>query len=107
MISRPIRRLLPTVAVLAALAVLLTFSALTTYGLLHLAQVSTRVDANQRANTKALCAFRADLQSRVQSGVAFLRTHHHGIAGIPAATLQASIVNEQRTIATLASLICN
>lgn len=91
-----------------ALAVLLVSGAsgLFTYGLISLARVSARVDANQRADTSALCTLRSDLQSRVTSGATFLRQHPKGIAGIPAATLRASINSQQRTIHALASIVC-
>jgi hypothetical protein len=36
----------------------------------------------------------------------YLVSHPKGIAGISAQTLQNSIANEQRTLATLHSLIC-
>lgn len=54
----------------------------------------------------ALCALRADLEQRVADGRTFLLTHPNGIAGIPAASLQQSIDNQQRTIDTLSDLNC-
>lgn len=80
--------------------------ALFTYGLIHLGEVSTRVDHNQQSNTKALCAFRADLQSRVTSGNKFLKDHPKGIPGISPTLIRTSIKNEQSTINSLSSLVC-
>jgi hypothetical protein len=60
----------------------------------------------QRSDTLALCAFRADLQQRVTSGEAFLKTHPQGILGIPAPTIRASLNNQEATLRTLAPLIC-
>lgn len=59
-----------------------------------------------QTNTDALCAFRADLQDRVQSSQAFLRDHPQGFAGIPAATIKTSLDGQVRTIHVLRDLPC-
>lgn len=58
-------------------------------------------DSNQ-----ALCTFRHDLENRAEQGQAFLNKHPEGFLGIPAAQLQQSIDNQQRTIKALVSLSC-
>lgn len=71
-------------------------------------------DNRQRANeiakvaaqsTAALCAIRRDLEHRVANGHEFLRTHPHGIAGIPAKTLLNQINGQQRTIDLLGPIL--
>lgn len=54
----------------------------------------------------AICVFRADLEQRVRSGRDFLADHPAGFAGIPAATLRASLANEQQTVSALSGLNC-
>lgn len=54
----------------------------------------------------ALCTFRADLNARVASSRDFLKDHPEGFAGIPAATIRASIDQQSRTINALSSLDC-
>lgn len=65
-----------------------------------------RVDSNQRANTTALCALRADLQNRVSTSDAFLLKHPDGIPGISAATIGAATTNSRRTIKALSPIAC-
>lgn len=60
--------------------------------------------ANQ--SHKALCAFKDDLQQRVSSGNAYLRTHPQGIAGVTASEIRVSIFMEERTLHTLKALQC-
>lgn len=55
---------------------------------------------------RATCTFRADLIRRVRESNEFLATHPNGFAGIPAKTLEASIVNEESTIKSLEQLAC-
>jgi hypothetical protein len=69
-------------------------------------ELTNNVAVNQQHDTRALCTFRGDLQTRVTSGLNFLVDHPKGIAGISAQTLQSSIANEQRTLTALHSLIC-
>lgn len=77
-----------------------------TLGFWRVSVVTDQVNANQQANTEALCALRADLQARVNSSTDFLAKHPHGVSGISAATIQASIDNELRTIHALSPLVC-
>lgn len=49
----------------------------------------------------SVCNFNNDLQRRVTAGRQFLKEHPKGIAGIPAATLQQSIDNQQQTLDAL------
>lgn len=60
----------------------------------------------QRSNSAALCAYRSDLQRRIDSGTTFLKSHPHGILGIPASTLKVSVANEQSALNSLSSLVC-
>lgn len=57
-------------------------------------------------NRKALCTFRADLEARVTASRDFLIEHPGGIPGIPEATIQKSIHDQERTIRALAPLPC-
>lgn len=70
-------------------------------------RLGTTQTANQQSDTLALCDLRHDLQERVVSGKAFLKTHPRGIPGIPAATLQQSVDNAQRTLNALVPLRCS
>lgn len=65
---------------------------------------STNKDANQ--TTTALCALRADLERRVDSGEAFLAEHPEGFADIPALTIRKGIADQKRTIRALSGLDC-
>jgi hypothetical protein len=56
--------------------------------------------------TAALCVFRADLQSRVDGGEAFLRDHPRGIPGISGKAIRDSLNNQRRTINSLSGLSC-
>jgi hypothetical protein len=89
---------------LAALIILLAVSA--GFADVQVFQLGSQIASNQQNNTQALCAFRNDLARRVQSSEDYLVTHPHGIAGIPAATIRLSLVNEQHTLAALSSLKC-
>ena len=60
----------------------------------------------QQIVTQALCTLRFDLQTRVNSGEAFLRTHPHGIPGIPGPTIAQSLAGERRTISALSIITC-
>lgn len=55
----------------------------------------------------ALCAFRDDLATRVESGRQFLLDNPKGIPGLPAETIQQSLDNQQRTLDALAALNCS
>jgi hypothetical protein len=65
-----------------------------------------RTDGTARNNQAALCALRADVERRYQSGTAFLANHPKGIQGIPAATLRITLQGQARTIKSLAGLKC-
>lgn len=51
----------------------------------------------------SLCAFKGDLERRVEAGEEFLKEHPQGIPGISAATIQNSLSNQRMTIAALES----
>ncbi len=81
---------------------LVVASVLTTYGL---GRISRQSRDGAIAKT-ALCAFKADLQGRVNDARAFLITHPDGVLGIPASTIHNTILNEQATLHSLAILHC-
>lgn len=56
----------------------------------------------------ALCTFRSDLQTRVNSTTHYLETHPGAtpIPGVSRATLQQGRDNQQRTVDSLGSLGC-
>ena len=54
----------------------------------------------------AVCVYRADLKHRVAQSERFLRSHPHGFAGVTVKVLRASILNQQKTIRALGSLVC-
>jgi hypothetical protein len=101
----PSPRLVQALLAGAALGLLLLV-ALIILALTHVTDLSTTVAANQRADTNALCALRADLQTRVSTTQDFLLKHPNGIPGIPAPVLRSGIVNEQRTILALSPISC-
>lgn len=57
-------------------------------------------------NRSALCAYRADLDSRIATGKQFLIDNPNGIPGISAKTLQRSIDNEERAAKSFAVVDC-
>lgn len=59
-------------------------------------------------STRALCALRSDLQSRVNNSRTFLTNHPRGLPGlgISAASLQSTIDGQLRTIIALSGLDC-
>lgn len=61
---------------------------------------------NQQNTTAALCTLRRDLEARVSASQNFLEIHPNGIPGISAATIQTSIVSQQRTIKALQLIHC-
>jgi nitrate reductase alpha subunit len=87
---------------LVILAVVLSFIAIGgTWALLR------RTDRSATQNGAALCALRRDLEGRVTDSRRFLSTHPHGIPGIPAAQIRASITNSGRTIRALRVIDCS
>lgn len=54
----------------------------------------------------ALCTLKSDIGHRVKSGEDFLAKHPHGIAGIPAATLRATLDSQKRSHDALSILPC-
>jgi hypothetical protein len=70
------------------------------------AHVSVRVTSDEYRTTGALCALRADLQTRVTSGESFLKTHPKGFAGISRPVIESSLSGQRHTIRALALLIC-
>lgn len=71
-----------------------------------LSNLNQRETMNQQGNTRALCALRDDLNRRVDSGLAFLRTHPHGIPGISAGSIRQSLNGQERTIIALRPVVC-
>lgn len=71
------------------------------------AQTTHEVRHNQQNTTAALCTFRRDLEARVSASQNFLVTHPNGIPGISAATIEASVTMEKRTIRSLQLLPCS
>jgi hypothetical protein len=57
-------------------------------------------------NRDALCAYRADLTSRVQQGEAFLKTHPEGFAGISAAQIRVTLDNQKKIIKVFKIVEC-
>lgn len=54
----------------------------------------------------ALCILRADLSARVDASRQFLIDNPDGFAGVPAATIQATIDSQSRTVVALQLLQC-
>lgn len=65
-----------------------------------------RQAAQGRQAQQALCVFKHDLEQRVDQSKEFLRLHPNGIPGISASVIQNGIVNQQRTVTSLAVLSC-
>jgi hypothetical protein len=59
-----------------------------------------------KANTRGLCALRADAQDRIDQSEAFLKEHPKGIPGISVQQLQRSTDNSRRTAKSLKGLTC-
>ncbi len=55
----------------------------------------------------ALCAFKADLQERIDGSLSFLARHPHGFAGVDVAAVRVSIANQQATLRSLSVLKCS
>lgn len=76
----------------------------------QVAENQARIAHNQQANTRALCAFRSDLEKRIDAGTQFLQDHPEGIPGVPADAIRVSILNEQSTLNSLSrkstGLVC-
>jgi hypothetical protein len=60
-----------------------------------------RVNSVGAVSHDSLCAFKASLEDRIVQTEEFLTEHPEGFAGIPAATLQQSVDNQQRTVDAL------
>lgn len=67
-----------------------------------------RVSSGTERSTRALCALRSDLHSRVASSQAFLVAHPYGLPelGITVSFLQSSIDGQRRTITALGIVEC-
>ncbi len=76
-------------------------------GVIWTAHENRQRTAEGRQAHQALCVFKADLQRRAEAAAAFLQAHPDGIAGIPVATLQTSLVNQVSTIRSLDRLRCD
>lgn len=70
-------------------------------------QTTREVRHNQQSTVAALCTFRHDLELRAIASQNFLVTHPNGIPGISAATIEASVTMEKRTIRSLQLLPCS
>ncbi len=88
--------------VLAALSLLIAASAFTSYAFSQL----NRQSRDGAIARQALCAFKTDLQERVNGSLAFLIQHPNGFAGVDVATIRTSIANQQATLRSLAVLHC-
>lgn len=55
---------------------------------------------------KGLCELRSDLEVRIASSRKFLKEHPNSLPGIPAATIQQSISNMERTLKALDVVRC-
>lgn len=55
---------------------------------------------------RALCALKLDLEFRVAATTAYLKTHPHGIPGIPVSVIRSQLVNQQQTLRSLDELRC-
>jgi hypothetical protein len=64
------------------------------------------VDGIASQNQVALCAFRADVTSRVASSEQFLEDHPNGIPGISPAMIRANLTAQRATIDALSVLNC-
>lgn len=85
---------------------MLIITGLVVLALANISSTTNELRTDQRSTTKALCAFRADLQRRYAAGIQFLYTHPHGIPGIPATTIRVSLSNEAGTLKALRPLVC-
>lgn len=94
-VIRPVHRTLRTLVVATAFLYLLTVG---------IAFYTYIVSAN---NHDALCTFRADLETRVETSKDLLIDHPDGIGGISAEIIQQGIDNQQRTIDALDTLSCD
>lgn len=56
---------------------------------------------------QAICALKLDLARRVDMAERFLHEHPEGFAGVPAATIRASVENERQTIDALSVIQCD
>jgi hypothetical protein len=98
---RSFRRL--AAATIALYVVLLTMGGV---GLLYAARQRVHLEQVATSTNAALCALQKDLQVRVTTAEDFLEKFPHGIPGITAATLRASIHNQQSTLDALSILDC-
>lgn len=59
------------------------------------------------ASTRAgVCAFRADLESRVKASEQYLADHPGGVFGLSPAQLRSSLDGQRRTVAALQAVTC-
>jgi hypothetical protein len=65
-----------------------------------------RVETTTRATHSALCAFKVDLERRVQAGEEFLAENPEGVPGISRESIQRSLDSQKSTLLALASLDC-
>lgn len=70
--------------------------------------VNNRVSDTAQTNTAALCAFRADLQRRVDQGDAFVKDHPglKSFDGIPMSSIKLTIANQKDSLSALQVLNC-
>lgn len=89
-----------TVVLFAVQASLIAFVAI------NEAHRRAEIAAVANSTNHALCVLRGDLEQRVADSVQFLAQNPEGLPGIPPATIQQSIDNQQRTIDALSDLRC-
>lgn len=85
---------------------LLLISGVVVLALVVAVQGSNDAASNQASDTKALCAFRHELEDRAFNAQQFLQAHPHGIPGISNSEIRQGILNEQATLAALKPLQC-
>lgn len=90
----------------ATIALWFTLFVVVVSGAYVLKQQSDDSQRQSARNTGALCALREDLERRVAASQDFLIKNPRGFPGIPLATLQKSITDQQRSIVALSGLHC-
>ena len=65
-----------------------------------------RVEETASTVNVALCAFRLDVERRIEDTVRFLENHPQGIAGIPREQVKTSIQAQRQTARALRILDC-
>lgn len=87
-------------------ALMMLVALIATYGAWQSYTTAAGVSQDQRSTTRALCALRGELQTRVIAGDMFLRAHPQGIPGISARVIESSLSGERQTIRALRFIAC-